>query len=274
MTEIRAFAADIHPNYQRGFQYQGNLDLIMVQLTNGIAEQEGLDEIWDEVLKVPRVIGYHYMRSGWSASAQVDAFLSVAEKLGGIHGYMVDGEPTGNVKGEAMAFRTKKVLDELIPLKPTSFYGGRYFIQDWLYPWTKFLVEQEDKYDLHIAQYPYVKWTVPQNEQMFEIDGGWSPVLPAGRIKWTWWQFSADGNKQGPKYGLPNPWYTNTPSIDLNVFNGTVKDLDKWLGLTEEEPEVPPAGEECRDLRVVAGKVLSRVWDLEMAAEELQSMLE
>ena len=42
---------------------------------------------------------------------------------------------------------------------------------------------------------------------------------------WTFWQFSADGNGQGPKYGA-----SGSQAIDLNRFNGDEEDFRVFTG--------------------------------------------
>ena len=42
-------------------------------------------------------------------------------------------------------------------------------------------------------------------------------------IEWVWWQWSADGNNQGAKYGC------ESPHVDLNYFNGDEVALQKWM---------------------------------------------
>ena len=254
----RAHGADIHPDYQAGFVDQGNLDFIKIQFTNGIQEQKGLEEIWDEVSQVPVVIGYHYMRSYWSANAQVDAFLEVAEKYP-VHGFTVDFEKRGNVRGKEYALKTLDVMDQLREIMRTVLYSGRYDLQDWMYDWTKFPVEDPETYPLHIAQYPYKGWNATLGSQVRNMDMSdgvvWSPVLPAGIVDWVEWQYSADGNKQGPIYGLPKPNWWTIPAIDLNVFNGTVQDMRVFWGVDQEDPDpVLPALVNCDDA-VRAGQI-------------------
>lgn len=259
---------DIHPVYQRGWQYiPGTIDGVMIQLTNGIAEQMYLAEIWDQVMLAKddgcAVIGYHYLRSGWSWQDQLKAFKIVFNKYGGLHGSMLDGEGKGNLKEKEFALMHQIMMDGLIEMGPSILYAGRYHIQDWIYPWTKFLVDEQDRYPLMIAQYPYRPWTLPANEQMMELDGGWSPVLPAGRTEWSGWQFSADGNKQGVKYGLKksNPW--TIPSVDLDVWNGTSQDFKEFWQVDQEDPPEPlPDPVNC-DGEVKAGQrlVLDQVID-------------
>lgn len=271
----RALGIDIHPDYQKTFQYQGNLDFIMLQMVNGTAEQEGLEKIWPEVAKVPRRFGYHYVRSDWSFSAQLDAFLGVCEKYP-VHGFMVDFEGKGNTRSIEFCNRARKMVDALSERKPTLFYSNPKYIQEWMLAWDIkqcWLRDNPEKYPLHIAQYPYREW----NDALATIQepDTWQPRLPAGFTDWKFWQFSADGNKKGPEYGVFKLYsWQQTPSVDLNVFNGTVEELDEWLGIAQDEPEVPPVGESCEELQLKARNVLDKVWELMLAAEEMQVVLD
>jgi hypothetical protein len=53
---------------------------------------------------------------------------------------------------------------------------------------------------------------------------------------WKFYQYSADGNGKGPEYGV------KSPSVDLDVFNGTVEELRDWLGVPITPVESPVPG--------------------------------
>lgn len=56
-------------------------------------------------------------------------------------------------------------------------------------------------------------------------------LRPEPWTDWTFWQWSADGNGQGPTYGA------ESSAIDLNRWNGTYDDLLAYVGL-EPEPDL------------------------------------
>ena len=56
-------------------------------------------------------------------------------------------------------------------------------------------------------------------------------IKPRDYNEWLFWQWSADGNGRGPEFGA------SSKSIDLNRFNGTQGDLDRYVGV--EEPPLP-----------------------------------
>ena len=53
---------------------------------------------------------------------------------------------------------------------------------------------------------------------------------PLGWDDWKFWQWSADGNGMGPYYG------GQAASMDLNRFNGTMADLNRYFGVVDVEP--------------------------------------
>ena len=55
---------------------------------------------------------------------------------------------------------------------------------------------------------------------------------PLGWDDWKFWQYSADGNGMGAKYG------GNCASMDLNYFNGDMKELNEYFGV-DDEPSYP-----------------------------------
>jgi GH25 family lysozyme M1 (1,4-beta-N-acetylmuramidase) len=85
--------------------------------------------------------------------------------------------------------------------------------------------------DLWLAGYP----DAPNRDEddpfrFFEIPGV---------LNWRLWQYSADHNRKAREYGVEG-----SHDLDLNVFNGTVEDMLKWLGVAvvpaAESPERHP----------------------------------
>jgi lysozyme len=72
------------------------------------------------------------------------------------------------------------------------------------------------KFPLWIAQYT----TAP------------APTVPLPWARWTFWQYTSKGN--GPTYG------TESLSLDLNHFNGTLNELLIFAGLPASDPVTPP----------------------------------
>lgn len=59
---------------------------------------------------------------------------------------------------------------------------------------------------------------------------------------WHFWQYSADKNEKGSEYGLPPRHDGSSVDIDLDVFNGTLDDLKKWIGQKPGSIEKPVDG--------------------------------
>jgi lysozyme len=76
-----------------------------------------------------------------------------------------------------------------------------------------------------------------------------NPVIPAPFPKWTFWQWSADGNGKGKEYGA------QSSAIDLNRFNGDIVDFQKLLGVEVIEPEPNPPVTPPSDLAVRVEKL-------------------
>jgi lysozyme len=72
------------------------------------------------------------------------------------------------------------------------------------------------KYPLWIAQYT----TAP------------APTVPLPWTRWTFWQYTSKGS--GPSYG------TESLSLDLNHFNGSLNELRMFAGLAASDPVTPP----------------------------------
>lgn len=78
------------------------------------------------------------------------------------------------------------------------------------------------KHDLWIARYKS-SLTHPWGDLYYK---------PLGWDDWVFWQYSADGNGMGPKYG------GQCASMDLNYFNGDLQELNLYFGI-DDEPSYP-----------------------------------
>lgn len=74
-------------------------------------------------------------------------------------------------------------------------------------------------YPLWVAHYPWVVTSLTR------------PSIPPVWDKWTFWQFSADGNGRGDEFG------TQSKSVDLNYYQGSYAELLTFLGMSETPPE-------------------------------------
>lgn len=194
------------------------LDFVVQRASYRITKDELFDALNVGVQKVPVRLAYHYLNSDTAWSTQYDKFMSVvADK--NFHAYVVDFESAFNVMSPEFAkmawdFAKRVVTDTgKRCLLYTNFYGYR----DYLIPsQTKYGINWNNV-DLWIAQY----WTTPNPNAV--------PNLPDGRVGWNMWQYTDKGN--GALYGTGR-----STACDLNVFNGTLDDMKKFLGITTPAP--------------------------------------
>lgn len=175
------------------------------------------------VQKVPIRLAYHYLNSDASWVLQYDTFMkTVADK--NFHAFVCDFERPFNTMSVAFAksawdFCKQVVIDTG---KRCLIYTNKYEYQDWLVPSQVKYGINWNLVDFWIAQY----WNSPNPDAQ--------PLLPAGRTAgWNLWQYTSNGG--GTKYGMGRP-----VEGDLNVFNGTVDEMKKWLGITDPTPEPTP----------------------------------
>lgn len=114
--------------------------------------------------------------------------------------------------------------------KPLIVYTRASFITEFAKPVAKWL----SKYPLWLAHYPYKKGRVTTDWETFKsshlptIAG---PYLPPDCNTWKIWQFT------GEKFVLPGV----STALDVNYFNGTVDDLERWVGVKKDPLPEPPA---------------------------------
>lgn len=114
--------------------------------------------------------------------------------------------------------------------------------------------EWAGKNDLHIAR--YTDLPMPWGN----IVGGKAEPAKLRPYPWkTWrlWQWSADGNMQGPRFGV------GSNSIDLNRYNGTLSEFYAWCNWHQEP--VPPVDEPtstlCEDLKAWVKQCPWKFWE-------------
>ncbi|MFC1923391.1 GH25 family lysozyme [Chloroflexota bacterium] len=112
--------------------------------------------------------------------------------------------------------------------------------------------------DLWIARYP----ERPNRNE----DDPFDEFLIKGVNNWQFWQYSANNNQKGPDYGVAErrPG-KKQKDVDLNVFNGSVEEMRKWLGLDPETkpPGVPPDVPVTKDQSLV--EIISQLDKIELA---------
>ncbi len=111
--------------------------------------------------------------------------------------------------------------------KPVVIYTRASFVNSYAAPMQAWLPQ----YPLWLAYYPYSRGRVNTSWETFKTvykPSIQSPLLPKKCTEWKFWQFTGD------KFVLPGV----TTALDVNYFNGTLKDMRVWLGM--ENAEVPP----------------------------------
>ncbi len=235
----RARGVDLRARYQP--RYDAGVakhDFVVLQACYGTSQDANGQDVHDQIQPVPVRGAYLYFLSAQNWLAQVEYFLGIVEGRG-YHFYALDFEKKGNTASAAFGAHAHLALQHLRDLsgKPLVLYTNPDTYQSWLvqlgHTWMK-------DWPLWVAQWPYYGW----NEKLEEVPARpdlWQPRLPAGASAWAFWQYSADGNRRGVQNGLPLGAFGLSPSIDLNVFNGTVEELHRWVGLVlPPEPALTP----------------------------------
>lgn len=169
---------------------------------------------------------YWYFRPNHDPVEQADYFCALINSKEYQLPPVCDIETTGGLSAGRVADSLKKFLDRVFAkttIKPIIYTRSSFF---------NYAVAPRDywsSYDLWIARY------VNQPEPWGNT-GDPSYVQPRDWKSWRFWQYSADGNGEGAKYGA------QSKSIDKNVFNGDIKAFAAYLGF--QIPEPPPTNPE------------------------------
>jgi lysozyme len=134
---------------------------------------------------------------------------------------VIDVEASNDIPPNILASRLKTCLDAVetrLEIKPiiytrASFWNVAVGNPSWA-----------SNYHLWCARYRYLDANLEP-----DITGPWSDgkFKPLSWNTWLMWQYTADGNGLGPKYGV------DSSDIDLDYFNGTKEDLYRFAGVLE-----------------------------------------
>lgn len=162
---------------------------------------------------------YCYFHPDLDARAQADHFINVVNSVSGEADlpFALDLEVANGVARNQVIARSKIWLDRVeqeFGRKP-FIYSGVSFLETYFSEigggppsWAK-------EYPLWLAWYP------------FNYSPGMKPLMPRGWFKWTIWQYSKNGGVNGIN-----------AEVDMDIFNGTLKDLYKFAGI--DVPELVP----------------------------------
>lgn len=173
------------------------------------------------------------MKDGPGWQVQADQFIKTVGGKG-FHFYALDIEPGPNIKLHIGQLKNVFTSEDLVDIqkwidyvaekteKPVLLYTSPSVYGDLLKPH-----DADNKLDgmkLWLAAYD-----LGDREKTDPIRvTGERFKLKRPEKDWTFWQYSADKNKQGAKYGLPAE--SQDRDIDLNVYNGTIDELSAWIG--------------------------------------------
>jgi hypothetical protein len=207
------------------------IDFVIQRVSYGGKEDEQLELMYSECIKVPVRGAYHYYSSGVKWQLQLQTFLAAIEGKK-YHFYVVDYEKAYN-NLNATSFAEMMELVKQIKLttkKKVLIYFNQDVYKNFMKPFNADAVINQN--DIWVAWYPF--------KTFLNIDK--APSLPAGVTKWNLWQYGAGdvalvaGYDEGFSYGS---W---RHGIDLDVWNGTLEELYSWLEISEDtpDPEIPP----------------------------------
>ena len=176
---------------------------------------------------------YHWCDPTLNTQRQVDNFcLAVADQAFDFAAVDVEqywnswsewlgGKVTGLVSPKQISAAALTVAQGIRQAcaKPVLIYTRTSFVNDYARPMLDWLGD----WPLWLALYPYPSGRIQTTWETLQVDmlpTQKGPVLPKGCRDWTFWQFSGD------RFMLPG---CSTP-LDLNLFNGTLADLEEWCG--------------------------------------------
>ena len=213
---MRATGIDIS-KWQGAFEPQGNIGFVIQKVSEGLAKDALYDELLPAVKQIERRGAYHYFRTAVDPIEQAEFFWNTV-KDEGFKWLVVDYEKTHNTldaRGEDnLALFVNYLETYPIPGAELVLYTSPYIFRDNLLAYNDFWADVP----LWMAHY-----------------NGQDPETGAPNTwgnDWLFWQYSADGNGKGAEYGV------GSADVDLNVFNGTVGDMDEWLGLTNNDSDI------------------------------------
>ena len=284
---MRGTGIDFYERYQPNYVHQDHHTFATIKVADGkyVVPHK---RVWEQAKNVPILIAYLYLKSGVPAKEQVDALLRATADSGRQpDGYMVDFERTGNTPSMQFGATFKETIDRLEQTqKFVQRYSNPYLIQDWLLRYGQTWVIDDDHSKWVIAQYPFNRWawrTAAALTFLVEVkqDTKWNPRLPAGFNGWGWWQYSADGNNQGPPNGIGVYRLGIGPAVDLQVYNGTREHMlalfgkgDKIDPPTDCAQEIAALSARVIDLANGYGEVVADIDDLVLRVSDVETEID
>lgn len=257
----RITSASPAPEFSEGIdvsKWQGNMDwsvakplidYAIIKASENVTEDSKYQQNVDGCEEQEIIYGvYHFCRPQYSWQSQAQFF---SDRVVGLLPAWVDIESTGG-------------------LTP-------YNLQQWLY---NFVSAVEDATGKEVGIYTRGAWWnsyVGRNTWAGDhplwisrfnsyITGPWSDgkYRPYEWTDWVFWQWSADGNGEGSKYGA------ESNSIDKDRFNGTSDDFFEWVG-GPSPPIVCPNEQRVTDLETGVSTLWVEIVDIKARLDALEN---
>jgi GH25 family lysozyme M1 (1,4-beta-N-acetylmuramidase) len=192
----------------------GQLDFVIQRISYRATRDEAFETLLPGVMSVPIRGGYHYLNSDTDWRRQADKYLSCIDGYD-YHFHACDFEGAFNVLSTGFAYwawlwihyvQEKTGVPVLLYTSPSLY--------------NQYIAPSQTKLGINWNTVPL--WTA---QWFFTPNPNGTPSNPVGRTSgWKFWQYTDKGN--GPLYGVSRP-----TACDLNVFNGTVQELQEWLNV-------------------------------------------
>ena len=190
-------------------------DFVFIRATQGETFVDPFFENYWAGAKAAGILrgAYLYFDPDLDPVRQVDSFIQVFEgqNYDGELPPVLDIEDAGTQSNEELLAKLKTALTELeqVTGRQPILYSGTYFIRDRLVDRNGEYPDWLTTYPLWVANY-LTDGTNIQTEQ---------PILPGGwQTGWLFWQYTDQGTVNGI-----------STRVDLNFFNGTTAELQKFL---------------------------------------------
>lgn len=195
---------------------------VIQRASYGMNKDEKYDVLLPGVLATARRGAYHYLSSGAPWKEQADRFLSISADSHQF--YVCDFEAAFNNVNKTYAAYAVEFIKYVRAKtgKRTMLYTTSYLYRDWI---LKYYPADAPLIDFWVAQYPLI---MPNPQTA-------NPAMLSSRKEWTFWQYSpGEKNSEGAANGV------GRRGCDVNVFNGTLEELDIWIGSVIPPVVEPP----------------------------------
>jgi len=201
------------------------LDFIIQKVSEGIAYDSRYWDMLPDVQEIERRGGYHYFRTAVSPYDQAN-FFNQGQGNQGFKFLVMDWEGKYNILDDKGMDAFWIFYQELRSLTTKPI---------WLYC-TEYAFRALIKHNPGWIEVPFMVARYPGGDVDPQTD---DPLFTDGEaLTWIAWQWEAEGNGKGEEYGV------SSEDIDMEVFHGTVEELDEHLNISvpvnPDPPVIPP----------------------------------